>query len=513
MVKKVRFKMELVREVFRLKWQEKKSNRLIGSILKISKSTVASYLTRAVAKDIDNLDKLNSVGDEELKKIIFPHKFVKEKSSIDFKRIHREFKRKHMTLMLLWEEESDKENKGILSYSHFCRLYRKWRKSQKISMKQTHKAGEKSFIDYAGSTVPVVINIKTGETREAQIFIISLGASRYTYMEATWTQETKNFLQSHINALEFFGGVSEIWVPDNLKTGINKSSKYEPELNKSYYELAKHYGAVIIPARVRKPKDKAIVENAVLHTSHWILAKIRDMKFFSLESLNDKLQELLVLYNNKNMQGLDDSRKSLFEKVERSALKPLPSQRFEIAVWKNARANIDYHVELDGSYYSVPYKLRGEILTIRHTDVNVEILHQNKRVALHTKLFKKRMASTNKDHMPAGHRECADWTPSRILSWAKKTGPFCWDVCKKIMATREHPELGFRSCMGIIRLGKRFSNERLENACRRSLSIGGLSYQSIKSILEKGLDKIPLRQEEESKDIKHENIRGNTYYQ
>ena len=214
-------------------------------------------------------------------------------------------------------------------------------------MRQVHKAGEKGFIDYAGTTV---IDSRTGEAREVQIFLISLGASHYTYIEATWTQGSRDFLRSHVNAFEFFGGVPEILVPDNLKSAVTMASKYEPEINRSYRELAKHYGTVVIPARVRKPKDKAIVENEVLHISRWILARIRDIKFFSLDELNDKLRELLVQYNDKKFQGLEDSRKSLFEELEKPALLPLPSRRFEIALWKKAKANIDYHVELEGSY-------------------------------------------------------------------------------------------------------------------------------------------------------------------
>lgn len=512
MVKQVRFCMELIREVFRLKWQEKKSNRMVGQILKISKSTVATYLLKASMGQVENLDQLNSLDDEELRKIIFPEKYAKQKESpVDFTRIHRELSKKNVTLMLLWKEELA-NNQNLYCYNQLCVHYRNWRKAKKISMRQVHKAGEKGFIDYTGTTVPVIVDTKTGEIREAQIFVISLGASHYTYIEATWSQKSSDFLSSHINAFEFFGGVPEIWIPDNLKSGVTLASKYEPGINRSYRELSKHYGAVVIPTRVRKPKDKAIVENAVLHVSRWILARIRDLKFFSLEELNDKLWELLEEYNNKNFQRLDYSRKSLFDEIEKSALLPLPEKRFEIASWKKGKANIDYHVELEDCYYSVPYKYRGDELIIRYTESTVEILHSHRRIAVHHRLFKKRSVSTVKEHMPSWHKDYSDWSPSRILNWAEIVGVSCQEICKKIMDSKEHPEQGFRACMGIISLGKRFTKERLENACKRALEIGGFSYKSIHSILNKGLDMQELSTSTSTINIQHENIRGSDYY-
>ena len=458
---------------------------------------------------VNSFEELNSFNDKDLRKIIFPDKFIKE-PLIDFKIIHRELKRKNMTLMLLWEEEVEKKP-NLYCYNQFCFHYRNWKKSKKISMRQVHKAGEKGFIDYAGTTVPV-IDGKTGEARETQIFLMSLGASHYTYIEASWTQGSRDFLRSHVNAFEFFGGVPAILVPDNLKSAVTMASKYEPEINRSYRELSKHYGTVVIPARVRKPKDKAIVENEVLHISRWILARVRDIKFFSLDELNDKLGDLLTLYNKKNLQGLEDSRKSLFEKLEKSALLPLPSRRFEIALWKKGKANIDYHVELEGSYYSIPYKNRGMELVIRYTESTVEIFHSHRRIAVHNKLYKKGHTSTIKEHMPSWHREYSQWSPSRVLTWAQTMGVSCEEICKKIIESREHPEQGYRSCIGIIHLDKKFSRERLENACRRALDIGGISYKSIKSILDKGLDLQKISPKTNSVQIQHENIRGSNYY-
>ena len=509
MAKQRRFCMELVREVFKLKWVLKKSNRAIGEALSISKSTVATYLRRAKAAGVETLEQLESVSDEKLKEIIFPTK-NENVYDIDFEKLSKELKRKHVTLLLLWQEEAEK-NPGLCRYSRFCDLFREWKKDKKISMRQNHKAGEKGFIDYAGSTVPIH-NSKTGEVSNAQIFVMVLGASDHTYVEATHTQKVRDFVGSNIRAFEYFGGVPEILVPDNLKSGVNQASKYEPVINQTYRELANHYGSVVIPTRVRKPKDKAKVENGVLIAGRWILAKLRDRKFFSLEELNEAIWELLEDYNNKKFQKLDYSRKSLFSEVEKEALLSLPTTRFEIAEWKKVKANIDYHVTIESCHYSVRYQLRGKVLQARSTDRSIEVFHQAKRVASHARSYRKGNVSTVKEHMPKSHQEYSDWNPSRIINWARKTGPFCAHLVKKIMDEREHPELGYRSCMGIMRLEKKYSKERLENACKRALKVGGTSYRSVKSILEKGLDHQEVKQGKVDSSIEHENIRGSDYY-
>ena len=506
-----RFCMELIREVFRLKWEKKQSNRLIGRLLRISKSTVATYLARADKASITTLEQLNSLGDDELGKIIFLNKYTDKKPIVDFKKIFIQSKRKNMTLMLLWKEELE-NNPSLYSYASFQRHYTQWLDKKKITMRQTHQAGEKGFIDYAGTTIPI-INHKTGELDPSQIFVMSLGGTHYTYIEATWTQGTRDFLASNIHAFEFFGGVPEVLVPDNLKSAVTIASRYEPTINRSYRELASHYGTVVVPARVRRPQDKAIVENAVLNVSRQILARIRDRQFFSLEELNKALWELLDEYNSRKLQGMGESRKSLFEKVERDVLVPLPKKRFEIAEWKKAKANIDYHIALENNFYSVPYKFRCRELVVRYAPSCVEIFCENKRIAVHHRLVGEKKSSTNKEHMPVGHRAYAEWSPTRILSWAKKTGPSCEEICKRIMEQKEHPELGYRSCLGIIGLGNKYSTERLEMACLRALEIGGISFKSIQSILSKGLEAQPLQQDLGLQEIKHDNIRGSDYYQ
>lgn len=511
MAKQRRFVMDLVREALRLKFEHKKSHREIGKVLNISKNTVTTYVSRIGAAGINSIGQVNELSDEKLKDIIFPSKSEKKYPPVNFDYYHKELKRPYVTLRLLWEEEIEK-NPNFYSYSHLSLLYKAWRGTLDISMRQTHKAGEKAFIDYAGTTLPIT-DKKTGEIKEAQLFLSTLGASSYTYAEVTWSQSTRDFVASNINAFEYFEGVPEILVPDNLKTGVQSPCRYEPVINKTYREMAKHYGAVVIPARVRKPKDKAKVEGGVLIASRWILAALRNRTFFSLEEANEAIWDLLEKYNSKSFQKMDGSRKSEFEEVEKQELKELPTTRFVVAEWKKVKANIDYHIEIEGCYYSIPYKMRGQKFDARYTDSTVEIFSEGKRITSHRRLYKKGSHSTHPEHMPQGHRESLEWPPSRIINWGRSIGSCTALMVTRIMEQREHPEQGFRSCLGIIRLEKKYSPERLENACKRALKIGGISFASVKSILEKELDHQEVELVEDSPQIDHENIRGGDYYQ
>lgn len=511
MAKQQRFIVELVRETLRLKFELKKTNREIARILDISKSTVATYFSRAKACEIKSYKQVVELDDEQLKSMIFPSKGGHKVIPIDFNYFYQEVKKPHVTLQLLWQEEFAK-NPDFYSYSHFCSMYKKWRKNLDISMRQSYKAGEKLFIDYAGTTVPIT-NKKTGEITEAQFFVASLGASNYTYAEVTWSQGTKDFISSNVNAFEFFNGVAEILVPDNLKSGVQKPCRYEPIINKTYREMAKHYDCVVIPARVKKPKDKAKVEGAVLIASRWILAALRNRKFFSLEEANEAIWELLEQFNSKEFQKMDGSRKTTFEEIEKAFLKPLPDTRFVIAEWKTVKVNIDYHIEIEKCYYSVPYSFRGKKMEARYTDATIEIFYQGRRITSHSRLHKKGSHSTHKEHMPKAHRESLQWTPSRIIKWARSIGACTALLVTRIMEQREHPEQGFRSCLGIIRLEKKYSKERLENACKRALRFGGTSFRSVQSILKKGLDQQEVFSPDTSSGVEHENIRGSDYYQ
>jgi transposase len=379
-------------------------------------------------------------------------------------------------------------------------------------MRQDHRAGEKLFVDYAGQTVPIV-NQHSGELREAQIFIAVLGASNYTYAEATWSQSLPDWIGSHQRTFSFLGGVPEIVVPDNLKSGVHKAHLYDPDLNPTYQDLAGHYGVAVIPTRVRAPKDKAKVEVGVLIVERWILAALRNRTFFSLAELNRAIQQLLVRLNNRPFRKLPGSRQEMFTSLDQPALQPLPASGYTYAEWKKVRVNIDYHVEFERHYYSVPYQLVKKQLDARITDHTVECFYKNQRVASHPRSFFKGGHTTVHEHMTKAHQQYGDWSPRRFIQWAEKIGPATAGVITRALSARRHPQQSYRSCLGILRLGKSYGDTRLEAACGRALLLGSCRYKSIESILRHGLDARPLPQQQEL-DIPedHDNIRGPSYY-
>lgn len=380
-------------------------------------------------------------------------------------------------------------------------------------MRQPHRAGEKLFVDYAGQGIPVV-NRHSGEVHEAVVFVAVLGASNYPYAEATWTQSLPDWIGSHVRTFAALGGVPEIVVPDNLKAAVTRAHRYEPEINRTYADLAQHYGFAVIPARAAKPRDKAKVEVGVQVVERWILARLRHHTFFSLAEVNVALQPLLPALNGRPFTKLPGSRQQLFEALDRPALRPLPAQPYEYAEWKQARVNIDYHVEVEGHYYSVPYVLVKQQLDVRLSVQVVELFHKGKRVARHQRSPHKGRHTTVAVHMPTAHRHYAAWTPQRLIQWAAHSGPAVAQVVEAILASRPHPQQGFRSCVGIMRLGKSYGDERREAACQRALTLGACSYKSLESILKNGLDRRPLpEQPGATVGPRHPNIRGPQYYQ
>lgn len=424
---------------------------------------------------------------------------------------YKELRQKGVTLQLLWQEYKEAAPDGY-QYSQFCKLYREWEGKLDLTLRQVHRAGEKLFVDYAGKTVPI-INPQTGKATQAQIFVAVLGASNYTYAEATWKQDLASWIGSHVRALEYLGGVPEIIVPDNTRTGIYNPCRYEPDINKTYLEMAHHYGTVVIPTRTRRPKDKAKVEAGVLVVERWILAALRKWTFFSLEELNEAISGLLEKLNTRRFKKLDTTRKQLFLTVDKPCLRPLPERRYEFAEWKKARVNIDYHIEIYGHYYSVPYQLVHKEVECRITSSTVEIIFKGRRVVAHQRSWLKGYFTTLSEHRPKSHREYLEWTPSRIVDWAKSNGPYTGKVVEKILESKPHPEQGYRSSLGIIRLGKQYTQERLEAACKRAFMFKAFSYKSVKSILKTGLDRKSIQEhEEEQKSIDHQNVRGAGYY-
>lgn len=515
MLRRRKLSMRKIREVARLNAAGLSIRQIAGSC-QIARSTVGDYLGRlAVAGLSWPFDP--DVSDEEIDRILFAQTEDKlrlqERAIPDWQHIHKELRRKAVTKQLLWQEYREANEDGY-GYSQFCEKYKRWAKNIDVSMRQTHLAGEKLFVDYAGMSVPIRDPLN-GTVFDAEIFVATLGASNYIYAEATRSQQTHDWITSHVRAFEHIGGVTQIVVPDNLKSGVTSPCRYEPDINKSYADMAVFYGIAVIPARVRKPKDKSKVETGVQIVEREVLAPLRDYTFFSLAELNAAIRDRLALVNKRPFQKLDGSRLELFDEIEKPALKPLPALRYEFAEFRTATVNIDYHIDVLGHYYSVPYDLKGQKVDVRLAARMVEVLHNCKRVASHMRDDRKGRHTTDPVHMPKAHREQLAWTPSRIISWAGKTGPYCRQVAEKIIASREHPEQGYRACLGIIRLGKDYELSRIEAACQRALALDICSYRSIKSILKNGKDREALPEQGlqlQACHSHHQNVRGKDYY-
>lgn len=511
---KDRLSMRKFKEVLRLKFDHQLTNRKIANSCAMSHSTVGKYLALAEIAGItwplpDDLD------DHQLEQRLYlnvPRQTENKPAMPSMEYLYKELKKKHVTLQILWFEYKQGNPDGY-QYSYFCELYNRWRKKLDVSLRQEHLAGEKLFIDYAGQTVPIY-NPENGQVEmEAQIFVATLGASNYSYVEATATQTLPDWVKSHIRALRFLGGVPKIMVPDNLKSGVTNPCRYEPDVNPTYLDLARHYGTTVIPARPGKPKDKAKVEGAVLIVERWILAALRNHRFFSLAELNRAIREKLAEFNERPLQKLKVSRRHLFETIDKPALQALPAYPYEYAQWKKATVNIDYHIEVDKHFYSVPHQLRGQKLDVRITSTTVEVFQKNRRVAGHQKSLRENCHTTLASHMPKAHQKYLEWTPSRIINWAGKMGPNTQRLVTEIMQRRTHPEQGFRSCLGVMRLAKRYTPQRLEDACKRAVTISSFNYKSVESILKKGLDRQPMEPGRRNNAAVHPNIRGAHYYQ
>lgn len=503
--------MRKTKEILRLKLEAHLSNRQVGRAVGVSCSTVSDTVTRFQASGIP-WPVPETMSDSTLERSLYRPKgeVATDEREPDWEHVRRELGRRHVTLQLLWSEYKQEHPDGF-QYSWFCERYRAWAAKLDPVMRQEHKAGERLFIDWAGDTVPV-IDPETGEVRSAYLFIAVLGASSYTYAEAAFSQDTDAFLSAHSRAFSFLGGVPEMLVPDNLKTGVNRPHRYEPDIARGYADLAAHYNTAIIPARVGKPRDKAKVEAGVLHAYRHILAPLRNRVFFSLGELNEAIAAHVEIINERPFKKMSGSRGSVFRELDSPALRPLPNEPYVHRTRKNARVHIDYHIELAGHCYSVPHHLVREHVEVVFSDSVVEVYFDGHRVASHVRSHVRGRATTDPAHMPSSHREVASWTPERIESWARRTGPATEALVAAIMSSRSHPELGFRSCLGILRLSKSHGEDRLEAACVRALSCGARSYKSVKSILDKKLDSVPASQDTPSPALMHDNVRGAAYY-
>jgi len=508
----VRLSMRKIQEILRLCWHQNLSTRQAAASCGISQAAVVGYLARAKKAGL-SWPLPEGLDEATLEHMLFSYPLPPDtarRNMPSYEYLHEELRKKHVTLQLLWKEYRDKNPEGY-EYSQFCLHYRAWANTLDIALRQDYKAGEKLFVDFAGDTIPIHDPV-TGTMTQAHLFVATLGASNYSYVEAAPSQELPFWVSCHIHTFEFMGAVPAIIIPDNLKSGVTHPSRYEPDLNPTYADLAAHYGTVVIPARVKKARDKAKVESSVLIAERWILAALRNHTFFSIGDLNRVLGEKLEELNSRPLQVLKVSRRHLFETIDKPAMRPLPERRYELATWEKHKVNIDYHVEVDHHYYSVPYQLRGETLDARVSATTVELLFKGKRVASHPRSYLRGRHTTESAHMPEAHKRYLEWTPSRIIAWAEKTGPHIGALVKAIIDERPHPEQGFRSSLGIMRLKKRYGDERLEAACARALVMKAYSYRSVESILKNNLDGQELTERSSRPPVVHENIRGTAYY-
>jgi transposase len=511
-----RVAMRRVREIFRLKFDAGMSHKAIARSLGIAASTVRLTLERAASAGLSwplAEDVTDAILEDQLYDRAGTKQGQRRHAEPDWALIHRELKRKHVTLSILWEEYIGQHPAGY-RYSRFCDLYRGWEGKLSITMRQSHAGGEKLFVDYAGDTVPVIIDRLTGEIREAQIFVAVMGASSFSYAQATWTQGLADWIAAHIGALEAIGGAAKLLVPDNAKVAVIKACLYDPEVNRSYGEMAAHYGMAILPARPRKPRDKAKVEAAVLIVERWLLGRLRNRRFYSLGELNQAIRELLHQLNEvRPIRRLGVTRRQLLEELDRPGLKPLPVEPYVFAEWRARRVGIDYHVDIDRHFYSVPHRFARRQVEVRLTARTVEVFHRGERIAAHLRSSGNGRHTTIPEHMPSSHRRYADWTIERFRRQAASIGPSVALLCDLILEHRPHPEQGFRACLGIVRLTKPFGAVRVEAAAARALEIGARTYGSVKSILDNNLDRqAAQRRAATDQAILHPNIRGARYY-
>jgi len=502
--------MRRIREILRLKHESGLSQRAIARAVGVSNSTVTDVLHRLAAAGL-GWPLPEGLPDDELEARLYRQQgtTAPDPRLPDWAQVHAELARKHVTLQLLWREYRGDHPDGY-GYSWFCKHYARWAARIDLVMRGSHKAGEKLFVDWAGEKLPYLD--EGGESCQASLFVAVLGASNYTFAEAFADQRTESFLAAHVHALEFFGGVPELLVPDNLKTGVKDPDRYEAEIAGPYAELAAHYGTAVLPARVRKPRDKAKVEGGVLIAEREILAVLRKRTLYSLAEANEAVASCLRQINERPFAKLPGSRASIFAEREAPLLRPLPSEPYHLRTRKLATVHIDYHVELEGHYYSVPYHLARERVELRFDERTVEIYHRGVRVAVHLLSRERGRASTETAHMPEAHRALASWTPARIEAWAAKVGPHTAALAAEIMASRPHPALGYRSCLGILRLAERYGEGRLEAASARALAFGARSYRSLRSILERGLDAVEDADAISPPALSHANLRGPDYY-
>jgi transposase len=508
-----RLLMRQVREILRLKYEQCLPHRAIARACGVGVGTVAEYCRRARQANL-TWPLPAEWDDAQLEARLFQR--VGDVVGVprplpDMAWVHQELKRPGVTLQRLHLEYLQQHPDGY-RYSQFCRHYYHWARTLAPTMRQVHRAGEKAFVDFSGKR-PAIVDATTGELVSVELFVGVLGASSYVYAEACPSQDLGSWITAHVRMVEGWGGAPAIFVPDNLRSGVTQACRYEPIINRTYLEFAQHYGAAVVPARAGHPRDKAVVETSVLVVQRWILAALRHRRFFSLAELNAAIWALLPGLNARPMRKLGVSRRALFEQLDRPLLRPLPTTRYEFAEWRAAGINIDYHVAVEHNYYSVPYQLVHQRVEVRLTATVVELFLKGRRVASHRRRRGRGAYATDPAHMPHAHRAHAEWTPSRLIAWAETTGPATAQLVAAILASKPHPEQGYRACLGLMRLGKRYGGARLDTAAARATELGAPSYRTVQNILTSGVDQVPRAQGAAPAALPvHPNVRGRAYY-
>ena len=515
-----RLHMRRVREILRLRLDAGLGGREVARRVGIAPSTARELFGRWEKSGL-SWPLPEPLSDRDLEEKLYGAQGTKQghrrKPEPDWAWMRSELKRKHVTLQILWDEYIAANPDGY-RYSRFCDLYSSWEAKLPVTMRQTHLGGEKLFVDYAGDTVPVIIDQRTGEIRRAHLFVAAMGASSLGFALATWTESLPDWIEGHVQAFAYFGGVTSVIVPDNPKVAVIKASLYDPQINRTYAEMAAHYGTGVLPARPRRPRDKAKVEALVRIVERWLLGKLRHRRFYSLAEVNGAIKELLAWLNEaKILRHIGKTRRHLFELLDAPLLKGLPEQPYALAEWKLREVGLDFHIDFDGHFYSVPYRHARANVEVRATIRTVEVFHQGERIAAHMRGSGDGKHTTAQDHMPSSHRRYADWTIDKILREAKVIGASTEMFCQMVLEKKPHPEQGYRTCLGVVRLAKTVGQARLEAACLRALQIGALNYGSVKSILDNRLDGQPVPRRRDAEGgaqlaLPHPNIRGSDYY-
>lgn len=511
-----RMPMRKVREILKLTYDAGLPSREVARRVGVGSTGVRIMLQRFRASDL-SWPLPDGVTDAALELKLYgvaaTRRGQRDRTEPDWAAVNRELKRKHVTLQILWDEYIEANPAGY-SYSRYCFLYRAWEGRLPVTMRQTHLGGDRMFVDYAGDTIPVVVDRLTGEIREAHLFVAVMGASSFSFAWPTWTETLPDWVDAHVRAFAFFGGGARLLVPDNAKVAVVRACLYEPQVNRTYSELAGHYGTAVLPARPYRPRDKAKVEACVGIVERWLLGRLRRRVWHGMDELRDAVAAMLIELNGRPMRRLGRSRQELFEELDRPHLKPLPAEPYVLAEWRRCKVGIDYHVEVSRHFYSVPYRHARAQVEVRVTVRTVEIFLKGERIASHIRGSGNGRHTTIGDHMPSSHRRYRDWPVERLRDEAGQLGRSVRMLCEVILSDRPHPEHGYRSCLGILRLARPYGASRVDAAALRTLELGARSYGVVKSILEKKLDGQPLHRPRTAGEVgvDHPNIRGSKYY-